>query len=57
MYGSVMQHLIAEGHRHELERAGRRPRLDTWRDREAALHRRAPIRSFARALVALLVGS
>lgn len=57
MYGTVMQHLIGECHRHELEKADRRPRIDTWRDREPALHRRSPSRSFVGAIIALVVRS
>jgi len=57
MYGSMMQNLIAERFRHGLEKADRRPRIDTWRDREPTLHRRASPGSYVRALVALIVRS
>ena len=57
MYGSVMQNVIAESYRHELERAHRQPRLDTWRDLEVARRQRAPAFSAWRALVALVLRS
>ncbi len=57
MYGSVMQNLIGERFRHELEKANRQPWLDTRCDRELALRHRAPAFSSWRALVALVFRS
>jgi hypothetical protein len=53
----MMQNLIAERFRHGLEEADRRPRIDTWRDREPTLHRRASPGAYVRALVASIVRS
>jgi hypothetical protein len=57
MYGSVMQNVVAESLRHELERTNRQPRLDTWRDLELPRRHRAPAVSAWRALVALVLRS
>ena len=53
MYGTVMERVILERHRHRLEEAQRRRRLDTeWGD-ERALRHHAPAFAFWRAVVAL----